>query len=138
MIYVSLHFPVILRKQLPEIAKQMDVPEKELKDLLVNRSFYAVKDGKPGVYAMPENLEGISVFFSGFQLPRFGSEAVIEYAKTKGVEVLFIKEITKKARCFCRIRSISLLCLLRLYSSFFLVSIQTSPFDLPAERAFYS
>lgn len=93
MIYVSLHFPVILRKQLPEIAKQMDVPEKELKDLLVNRSFYAVKDGKPGVYAMPENLEGISVFFSGFQLPRFGSEAVIEYAKTKGVEVLFIKEI---------------------------------------------
>ena len=33
MIYVSLHFPVILRKQLPEIAKQMDVPEKELKDL---------------------------------------------------------------------------------------------------------
>ena len=74
MIYVSLHFPVILRKQLPEIAKQMDVPEKELKDLLVNRSFYAVKDGKPGVYAMPENLEGISVFFSGFQLPRFGSE----------------------------------------------------------------
>ena len=81
MIYVKLHFPVILRKQLPGIAKQMNVPEKELEDLLTNRSFYATKDEKNGVYAKPENNARLSAFLSGFKSPRFGSGAVIEYAK---------------------------------------------------------
>ena len=102
MIYVSLHFPVVLRKQLPEIAKQMNVPEKELEDLLTNRSFYATKDEKTGVYAMPENNARLSAFLSGFKSPRFGSDAIIEYAKAKGVEVHPIKEIKLDYELFSR------------------------------------
>lgn len=102
MIYVKLHFPVILRKQLPGIAKQMNVPEKELEDLLTNRSFYATKDEKNGVYAMPENNARLSAFLSGFKSPRFGSGAVIEYAKAKGVEVHPIKEIKLDYELFSR------------------------------------
>lgn len=102
MIYVKLHFPIILRKQLPGIAKQMNVPEKELEDLLTNRSFYATKDEKNGVYAMPENNARLSAFLSGFKSPRFGSGAVIEYAKAKGVEVHPIKEIKLDYELFSR------------------------------------
>ena len=102
MIYVNLHFPVVLRKQLLEIAKQMNVPEKELEDLLTNRSFYATKDEKNGVYAMPENNARLSAFLSGFKSPLFGSGAVIEYAKAKGVEVHPIKEIKLDYELFSR------------------------------------
>lgn len=93
MIFVKLHHPVILRKQLPELAKQMNVEEKDLKDLLCNRSFYGVKADGCGMFTMPDASTQMSSYFNDFEECAFCSDAVVEYAKLKGVDAHPITEI---------------------------------------------
>ena len=46
MFSVKLNAPVLLRKQLPMVAKALHVDEKVLDDFLSVSAFYGVKDGK--------------------------------------------------------------------------------------------
>ena len=46
MFSIKLNSPVLLRKQLPVIAKALRVDEKVLEDFMTVSAFYGVKDGK--------------------------------------------------------------------------------------------
>lgn len=91
MFSIKLNSPVLLRKQLPVIAKALRVDEKVLKDFMTVSAFYGVKDGKGTIVPMPETGTDYNLYDNCY----FVADAVLQYAKDMdaSVSVPVINEI---------------------------------------------
>lgn len=91
MFSIKLNSPVLLRKQLPVIAKALHVDEKVLEDFMTVSAFYGVKDGKGTIVPMLETGTDYNLYDNCY----FVVDAVLQYAKDMdaSVSVPVINEI---------------------------------------------
>ena len=91
MFSIKLNSPVLLRKQLPVIAKALRVDEKVLEDFMTVSAFYGVKDGKGTIVPMLETGTDYNLYDNCY----FVVDAVLQYAKDMdaSVSVPVINEI---------------------------------------------
>ena len=83
MFSIKLNSPVLLRKQLPVIAKALHVDEKVLEDFMTVSAFYGVKDGKGTIVPMLETGTDYNLYDNCY----FVVDAVLQYAKDMDASV---------------------------------------------------
>lgn len=98
MFSIKLNSPVLLRKQLPVIAKALRVDEKVLEDFMTVSAFYGVKDGKGTIVPMLETGTDYNLYDNCY----FVADAVLQYAKDMdaSVSVPVINEIELGSEVF--------------------------------------
>lgn len=98
MFSIKLNSPVLLRKQLPVIAKALRVDEKVLEDFMTVSAFYGVKDGKGTIVPMLETGTDYNLYDNCY----FVVDAVLQYAKDMdaSVSVPVINEIELGSEVF--------------------------------------
>lgn len=98
MFSIKLNSPVLLRKQLPMIAKALRVDEKVLEDFMTVSAFYGVKDGKGTIVPMLETGTDYNLYDNCY----FVADAVLQYAKDidASVSVPVINEIELGSEVF--------------------------------------
>lgn len=87
MISVDLATPVILYKQIPGIARKLNVDTNFLKGFLVNAKCYVEDAGKSGVIVLDTSADTITQVAAAHEKCFYGTEALLKYAKSKGVDV---------------------------------------------------
>lgn len=87
MISVDLATPVIFCKQLPGIAKKLDADADFLKGFLTNARCYVEDAGKGEVLELNNSADTITKVVATHEERFYGAEAIVEYAKSKGVDV---------------------------------------------------
>ena len=88
MISVNLATPVIFYKQLPGIAKKLDVDADFLKGFLTNARCYVEDAGKGEVLELDNSADTITKVVAAHEKRFYGAEAIVEFAKSKGVDIL--------------------------------------------------
>lgn len=81
MFSVKLNAPVLLRKQLPVIAKALHVDEKVLEDFMTVSAFYGVKDGKGTIVPIKKTDTIVYIDYKAYDSCYFVVDAVLQYAK---------------------------------------------------------
>lgn len=81
MFSVKLNAPVLLRKQLPVIAKALHVDEKVLEDFMTVSAFYAVKDGKGTIVPIKKTDTIVYIDYKAYDSCYFVVDAILQYAK---------------------------------------------------------
>lgn len=87
MISVNLATPVIFYKQLPGIAKKLDVDADFLKGFLTNARCYVEDAGKGEVLELDNSADTIMKVVAAHEKRFYGAEAIVEFAKSKGVDI---------------------------------------------------
>lgn len=87
MISVNLATPVIFYKQLPGIAKKLDVDADFLKGFLTNARCYVEDAGKGEVLELDNSADTITKVVAAHEKRFYGAEAIVEFAKSKGVDI---------------------------------------------------
>lgn len=81
MFSIKLNAPVLLRKQLPVIAKALHVDEKVLDDFLSVSTFYGVKDGKGTIVPIKKTDTIVHIDYKAYDNYYFVVDAILQYAK---------------------------------------------------------
>ena len=81
MFSIKLNAPVLLRKQLPVIAKALHIDEKVLDDFLSVSAFYVVKDGKGTIVPIKKTDTVVHIDYKAYDSYYFVVEAILQYAK---------------------------------------------------------
>lgn len=81
MFSIKLNAPVLLRKQLPVIAKALHVDEKVLDDFLSGSAFYGVKDGKGTIVPIKKTDTIVHIDYKAYDNYYFVVDAILQYAK---------------------------------------------------------
>lgn len=81
MFSIKLNAPVLLRKQLPVIAKALHVDEKVLDDFLSVSAFYGVKDGKGTIVPIKKTDTIVHIDYKAYDNYYFVVDAILQYAK---------------------------------------------------------
>lgn len=81
MLSVKLNAPVLLRKQLPVIAKALHVDEKVLEDFMTVSAFYGVKDGKGTIVPIKKTDTIVYIDYKAYDSCYFVVDAILQYAK---------------------------------------------------------
>lgn len=81
MFSVKLNAPVLLRKQLPVIAKALRVDEKVLEDFMTVSAFYGVKDGKGTIVPIKKTDTIVYIDYKAYDSCYFVVDAILQYAK---------------------------------------------------------
>lgn len=81
MFSIKLSAPVLLRKQLPVIAKALHVDEKVLDDFLSVSAFYGVKDGKGTIVPIKKTDTIVHIDYKAYDNYYFVVDAILQYAK---------------------------------------------------------
>lgn len=81
MFSVKLNAPVLLRKQLPMVAKALHVDEKVLDDFLSVSAFYGVKDGKGTIVPIKKTDTIVHIDYKAYDNYYFVVDAILQYAK---------------------------------------------------------
>lgn len=81
MFSIKLNFPVLLRKQLPVIAKALHVDEKVLEDFMTVSAFYGVKDGKGTIVPIKKTDTIVYIDYKAYDSCYFVVDAILQYAK---------------------------------------------------------
>lgn len=81
MFSIKLNAPVLLRKQLPVIAKALHVDEKVLDDFLSVSAFYGVKDGKGTIVPIKKTDTIVHIDYKAYNNYYFVVDAILQYAK---------------------------------------------------------
>ena len=81
MFSVKLNAPVLLRKQLPMVAKALHVDEKVLDDFLSVSAFYGVKDGKGTIVPIKKTDTIVHIDYKAYDSYYFVVDAILQYAK---------------------------------------------------------
>ncbi len=81
MFSVKLNAPVLLRKQLPVIAKALHVDEKVLEDFMTVSAFYGVKDGKGTIVPIKKTDTIVYIDYKAYDSCYFVVDAILQYAK---------------------------------------------------------
>ena len=87
MISVNLATRVIFYKQLPGIAKKLDVDADFLKGFLTNTRCYVEDAGKGEVLELDNSADTITKVVAAHEKRFYGAEAIVEFAKSKGVDI---------------------------------------------------
>ena len=80
MFSIKLNAPVLLRKQLPVIAKALHVDEKVLDDFLSVSAFYGVKDGKGTIVPIKKTDTIVHIDYKAYDNYYFVVDAILQYA----------------------------------------------------------
>lgn len=94
MFSIKLNTPVLLRKQLPVIAKALHVDEKVLDDFLSVSTFYGVKDGKGTIVPIKKTDTIVHIDYKAYDNYYFVVDAILQYAKDIDTSVI-LPVITK-------------------------------------------
>lgn len=81
MFSIKLNAPVLLRKQLPVIAKALHVDEKVIDDFLSVSAFYGVKDGKGTIVPIKKTDTIVHIDYKAYNNYYFVVDAILQYAK---------------------------------------------------------
>lgn len=81
MFSIKLNAPVLLRKQLPVIAKALHVDEKVIDDFLSVSAFYGVKDGKGTIVPIKKTDTIDHIDYKAYDNYYFVVDAILQYAK---------------------------------------------------------
>lgn len=81
MFSIKLNAPVLLRKQLPVIAKALYVDEKVIDDFLSVSAFYGVKDGKGTIVPIKKTDTIVHIDYKAYDNYYFVVDAILQYAK---------------------------------------------------------
>lgn len=81
MFSIKLNSPVLLRKQLPVIAKALHVDEKVLEDFMTVSAFYGVKDGKGTIVPIKKTDTIVYIDYKAYDSCYFVVDAILQYAK---------------------------------------------------------
>lgn len=81
MFSIKLNAPVLLRKQLPVIAKALHVGEKVIDDFLSVSAFYGVKDGKGTIVPIKKTDTIVHIDYKAYDNYYFVVDAILQYAK---------------------------------------------------------
>lgn len=81
MFSIKLNSPVLLRKQLPVIAKALRVDEKVLEDFMTVLAFYGVKDGKGTIVPIKKTDTIVYIDYKAYDSCYFVVDAILQYAK---------------------------------------------------------
>lgn len=81
MFSIKLNAPVLLRKQLPVIAKALRVDEKVLEDFMTVSAFYGVKDGKGTIVPIKKTDTIVYIDYKAYDSCYFVVDAILQYAK---------------------------------------------------------
>lgn len=81
MFSIKLNSPVLLRKQLPVIAKALHVDEKVLEDFMTVSAFYGVKDGKGTIVPIKKTDTIVYIDYKTYDSCYFVVDAILQYAK---------------------------------------------------------
>lgn len=81
MFSIKLNAPVLLRKQLPVIAKALHVDEKVLDDFMTVSTFYGVKDGKGTIVPIKKTDTIVHIDYKAYDNYYFVVDAILQYAK---------------------------------------------------------
>lgn len=81
MFFIKLNAPVLLRKQLPVIAKALHVDEKVIDDFLSVSAFYGVKDGKGTIVPIKKTDTLVHIDYKAYDNYYFVVDAILQYAK---------------------------------------------------------
>lgn len=81
MFSIKLNSPVLLRKQLPVIAKALRVDEKVLEDFMTVSAFYGVKDGKGTIVPIKKTDNIVYIDYKAYDSCYFVVDAILQYAK---------------------------------------------------------
>lgn len=81
MFSIKLNSPVLLRKQLPVIAKALHVDEKFLEDFMTVSAFYGVKDGKGTIVPIKKTDTIVYIDYKAYDSCYFVVDAILQYAK---------------------------------------------------------
>lgn len=81
MFSIKLNAPVLIRKQLPVIAKALHVDEKVLDDFLSVSAFYGVKDGKGTIVPIKKTDTIVHIDYKAYDNYYFVVDAILQYAK---------------------------------------------------------
>lgn len=81
MFSIKLNSPVLLRKQLPVIAKALHVDEKVLEDFMTVSAFYGVKDGKGTIVPIKKTDTIVYIDYKVYDSCYFVVDAILQYAK---------------------------------------------------------
>lgn len=81
MFSIKLNAPVLLRKQLPVIAKALHVDEKVIDDFLSVSAFYGVKDGKGTIVPIKKTDTIVHIDYKAYDNYYFVVDAIQQYAK---------------------------------------------------------
>lgn len=81
MFSIKLNSPVLLRKQLPVIAKALRVDEKVLEDFMTVSAFYGVKDGKGTIIPIKKTDTIVYIDYKAYDSCYFVVDAILQYAK---------------------------------------------------------
>lgn len=81
MFSIKLNAPVLLRKQLPVIAKALHVDEKVIDDFLSVSAFYGVKDGKGTIVPIKKTDTLVHIDYKAYDNYYFVVDAILQYAK---------------------------------------------------------
>mgnify|MGYP000977677961 FL=1 len=98
MFSIKLNAPVLLRKQLPVIAKALHVDEKVLDDFLSVSAFYGVKDGKGTIVPIKKTDTIVHIDYKAYDNYYFVVDAILQYAKDIDASVT-LPVITKIELC---------------------------------------
>lgn len=88
MFSVKLNAPVLLRKQLPVIAKALHVDEKVLEDFMTVSAFYGVKDGKGTIVPIKKTDTIVYIDYKAYDSCYFVVDAILQYAKDIDTSVI--------------------------------------------------
>ena len=81
MFSIKLNSPVLLRKQLPVIAKALHVDEKVLEDFMTVSAFYGVNDGKGTIVPIKKTDTIVYIDYKAYDSCYFVVDAILQYAK---------------------------------------------------------
>ena len=81
MFSIKLNSPVLLRKQLPVIAKALRVDEKVLEDFMTVSAFYGVKDSKGTIVPIKKTDTIVYIDYKAYDSCYFVVDAILQYAK---------------------------------------------------------
>lgn len=81
MFSIKLNAPVLLRKQLPVIAKALHVDEKVLDDFMTVSTFYGVKDGKGTIVPIKKTDTIVHIDYKAYDNYYFVVDAILQYTK---------------------------------------------------------
>lgn len=110
MFSVKLNAPVLLRKQLPVIAKALHVDEKVLEDFMTVSAFYGVKDGKGTIVPIKKTDTIVYIDYKAYDSCYFVVDAILQYAKDIDTSVTLpvITEIELGTDVFKKFSSVQL------------------------------
>lgn len=110
MFSIKLNSPVLLRKQLPVIAKALRVDEKVLEDFMTVSAFYGVKDGKGTIVPIKKTDTIVYIDYKAYDSCYFVVDAILQYAKDIDTSVTLpvITEIELGTDVFKKFSSVQL------------------------------